>query len=43
MEALITLGKDVLNGFEKSGVVYKLICKKCKVTYSEANKQTSEY
>ena len=33
MEELITLGKDVLNRFEKSGVVYKLICKKCKVTY----------
>ena len=33
MEGLITLGKDVLNRFEKSGVVYKLICKKCKVTY----------
>ena len=30
---LITLGKDVLNRFDKSGVVYKLICKKCKVTY----------
>ena len=33
MEGLITLGKNVLNRFEKSGVVYKLICKKCKVTY----------
>ena len=33
MEGLITLGKDVLNRFEKSGVVYKLIFKKCKVTY----------
>ena len=36
MEGLITLGKDVLNRFEKSGVVYKLMCKKCKkckVTY----------
>ena len=33
MEGLITFGKDVLNRFEKSGVVYKLICKKCKVTY----------
>ena len=32
MEGLITLGKDVLNRFEKSGVIYKLICKKCKVT-----------
>ena len=27
------MGKDVLKRFEKSGVVYKLICKKCKVTY----------
>ena len=35
MEGLITLGKDVLNRFEKSGVVYKLICKECKVTYVE--------
>ena len=34
METLITLGNDVLNGFEKSGVVYKLICKKYKVTYA---------
>ena len=25
------MGKDVLNKFEKSGVVYKLICKRCKV------------
>ena len=33
MEKLITLGKDVLNRFEKSGVVYKLNCKKFKVTY----------
>ena len=33
MEGLITLGKDVLNRFEKSGVVYKLICKKCEVPY----------
>ena len=27
------LSKDVLNRFEKSGVAYELICKKCKVTY----------
>ena len=33
MKGLITLGKDVLNKFEKSSVVYKLICKKCKVSY----------
>ena len=33
MEGLITFGKDVLNRFEKSSVVYKMICKKCKVTY----------
>ena len=33
MEGLITLGKDVLNRLEKSGVIYKLICKGCKVTY----------
>ena len=33
MEGLITLGKDVLNRLEKSGVVYKLLCKRCKVTY----------
>ena len=33
MEGLITLGKDVLNRLEKSGVIYKLICKRCKVTY----------
>ena len=33
MEGLITLGKDVLNRLEKSGLAYKLICKKCKVTY----------
>ena len=33
METLITLGKDVLNRFEKSAVVYKSICKKWKVTY----------
>ena len=33
MEGLIILCKDVLNRFEKSGVVYKLIFKKCKVTY----------
>ena len=33
MEELITLGKDVLNRLEKSGVIYKLICKRCKVTY----------
>ena len=32
MEGLITLGKDVLSRFEKSGVVYKLICKRGKVT-----------
>ena len=32
MKTLITLGKDLLNRFGKSGVVYKLICKKCKVT-----------
>ena len=35
IEGLITLGKDVWNKFGKSGVVYKLICKKCKVTYVE--------
>ena len=33
MKTLISLGKDVLNRFQKSGVVYKLICRKCKVTY----------
>ena len=39
VETLITLGKDLLNGFEKSGAVYKLICKKCEMTDVE---QTSE-
>ena len=33
MEGLITLGKDALNRLEESGVIYKLICKRCKVTY----------
>ena len=33
MEELITLGKDVLNRLGKSGVIYKLIGKRCKVTY----------
>ena len=33
MEGLIILSKDVLNRLEKSGVLYKLICKRCKVTY----------
>ena len=33
MESLITLSKDLLNRFEKSDAVYKLISKKCKVTY----------
>ena len=33
MEGLITLSKDVLNRLEKSGVVYKLICNRCKVTH----------
>ena len=33
MEGLITLGKDILNRLEKSGVIYKLICKTFKVTY----------
>ena len=33
MERLITLGKDILNKLEKSGVIYKLICKRYKVTY----------
>ena len=33
MKGLITLGKDILNRLEKSGVIYKLICKRCKVTY----------
>ena len=33
METLNILGKDLLNIFLKSGVIYKLICKKCKVTY----------
>ena len=33
MEGFITLDKDVLNSLEKSGVIYKLICKRCKVTY----------
>ena len=33
MQGLITLGKDVLNRFEKSVVICKLIFKKCKVTY----------
>ena len=33
METLITLGKDLLNKFGKSCVVYKLICKKCKVPH----------
>ena len=32
MEGLITLGKDILNRLKKSGVIYKLICKRCKVT-----------
>ena len=32
-KVLIILGKDVWNKFEKSDVVYKLNCKKCKVTY----------
>ena len=27
------MGKDVSNRLEKSGVVYKLICKRCEVTY----------
>ena len=29
----ISLSKDVLNRFEKNGVVYKLICEKCRMTY----------
>ena len=33
MEGLITLGKDILNKLEKSWVICKLICKRCKVTY----------
>ena len=33
MEGLITLGKVILNRLEKSGVIYKLICKRCEVTY----------
>ena len=33
IEGLITLGKDVFNRFEKSGVVCKLICKEFNVTY----------
>ena len=33
MEGLISLGKDILNKLGKSGVIYKLICKRCKVTY----------
>ena len=33
MEGLMTSGKDVLNRFLKSGMVYKLISKRCKVTY----------
>ena len=33
MKGLITLDRDVLNRLEKSGVIYKLICKRCKVTY----------
>ena len=33
MEGFINLGEDVLNRLEKSGVVHKLICKRCKVTY----------
>ena len=33
MEGLITLGKDIMNILEKSGVIYKLNCKRCKVTY----------
>ena len=33
MEGLITLDKDVLNRLEKSGVIYKLIGKRCKVSY----------
>ena len=32
MEKIITLGKELLNRFEKNNVAYKLICKKCKVT-----------
>ena len=28
-QGLITLGKNVLNILEKSGMVYKLICKRC--------------
>ena len=35
MEGLITSGKDVLNIFEKSCVVYKLICNEYKGTYVE--------
>ena len=33
MEIIITLGEGLSNKFEKSGVVYKLICKKSKVAY----------
>ena len=29
----ITLGKDGLNRLEKSGLIYKLIYRRCKVTY----------
>ena len=43
MEGLITLGKDVLNRFEKSGVVYKLICKKCKGIYVGQRGRLSKY
>ena len=33
MEGLITLGEDILNRLEKSGVIYKVICERCKVHY----------
>ena len=35
MEELIILGKDILNRLEKSGVIYKLICKIKKFNFLE--------
>lgn len=33
MDSIITIGKDHLDKFDKKGVVYKLTCKECKMTY----------
>ena len=32
MKTIIAVGKDLVNGFEKNGIVHKLICKNCVVT-----------